>query len=242
MSRLVTLTGLALRELWISFRLLLLLGLLLLAAMPPALLPQVLTPDLAGAPPDPLTWFAVALAVAISVVSAVAAATFAAERGRGAAGWVVLRAVPRPTILLAWLAAFTLLLVAGLVPAGALTWISVAGAPLLFAAGGPFAAALLATACAGVAAIALGLLAGGLLPPLLAGALTLLIAGGTLLAAALGEPPGMLTLPAGGLSVLATLDEAARPVADSLRAAGAALATAAVLLAVAAAGFERADL
>jgi hypothetical protein len=49
-------------------------------------------------------------------------------------------------------------------------------------------------------------------------------------------------MPADGLRVLATLDAAARPVADSLRAAGAALGLASVLLIAAVMAFERADL
>lgn len=241
MSRFVALTRLALQELWISFRLLLVLAALLMAVLPPALLPHAPTPDLAGAPPDPLAWFALALAGALTLAATLAAATLASERRRGTAGWLASWAVPRVVILLTWFAAFGALLVAGLALAGALAWISVGGGVLLPDAGAAFVAALLATACAGLAAVALGLAAGSLLPPAAAGLLTALLAGALLVGAAVG-PPSWLTLPAGGLSVLATLEHAARPIADASRAGGAALLASALLIPLAAAGFELADL
>ena len=203
MTRFATLTGMALRELWISFRLLLVLGALLLAALPAALLPHVMSPDLAGAPPDPLTWQAIGLCLALGLVAGVAAGTLAAERRRGTAGWLTGRSVPRAAVAVSWFAAFAVLLVAGLAPLAAVTWLSLS--PFLPDGPLPLVAAMVAAGSAGLAAVAAGLVLGAALPP-------------------------------------ATLDTAARPVADGLRAAGVALSLAAVLLVVCVLVFERADL
>jgi hypothetical protein len=242
LTRFAMLTGLALRELWISFRLLLVLGAVLLASLPAALLPHVMSPDLAGAPPDPLTWQAVALCVALALVAGVAAGTLAAERGRGTAGWLAGRAVPRATVALSWFAAFAVLLVAGLVPLGVVTWLSLS--PFLPDGPLPLVAGMVASACAGMAGIGGGLVLGAALPTWPAAALAALATGGALLACVLlqGATGAWWGLPGDGLRILATLDTAARPVADGLRAAGAALGLAAVLLVLSVIVFERADL
>ena len=128
MRRFGTVTGLALRELWISFRLLLVVGVLIVAAVPSAMLPHT-TPALAASPLEsPLEWFAIGLALALGVVGGMAGAALSRERRRGSAGWLVIRAVPRPVILLGWFAAFALLLAAGLLPAATLVWLTVGGA------------------------------------------------------------------------------------------------------------------
>jgi hypothetical protein len=238
-SRFVTLSWMALRGLWISFRLLAVVGALLLAGLPAALLPPVLSPDLAGAPPDPLGWAAIAAAGAMALASAVAAATLASERRRGTAGWMASRGVPRATIALSWFAAFGLLLAVGLVPLGIVVWLTLG--PLLPSGPGPLVAAVAATAAAGWAALAIGILAGAALPSWPAAALAGLGAGALLLPPSLGlSAPWWL--PADGIQVLGELDTAGRPVADSLRAAGAALGVAAAVLVGAVVAFERADL
>ena len=77
-----TVTGLALRELWISFRLLLAVGVLVAAALPSALLPHT-TPALAASPLEsPLEWFAIGLALALGVIGGMAAAALSQERRR----------------------------------------------------------------------------------------------------------------------------------------------------------------
>ncbi len=240
MSRFRTLVALALRELWISFRLLLVLALLLIAGLPAALLPRPLTPDLAGATPDPLEWLAIGLAAALSLVAGISAATNAAERTPGSAGWMVARTVPRTSIVLAWFAAFATLLVLGLLPAAFLAWVSL-GAAVPPAGPLPLIAAVGSTVCCGLAAIALGLLMGSLVPPWPALVLATVPVAALLLLATTGQG-GWWTLPAGGLGILAQLDTASRPVADALRAGGAALGVAAVTLGLGAAAFERADL
>jgi hypothetical protein len=239
LSRFVTLTGMALRELWISFRLLLVLGAFLLAGLPAALLPPVLSPDLAGAPPDPLAWLAVATAAALALAAAVAAATLATERRRGTAAWMAARAVSRSTIALSWFAAFALVIVVGLVPLAMVAWL-VFG-PFLLGEAGALVAATAASACAGCAALAIGLLAGAVLPRWPAAAAAALAGAILLVPPAFGQA-GPWWLPSDGLRVLAELDTATRPVADSLRAAGAALGLAAVVLVGMVVTFERADL
>ncbi|HEX5579590.1 MAG TPA: hypothetical protein VFY43_07995, partial [Candidatus Limnocylindria bacterium] len=174
MRRFGTVTGLALRELWISYRLLLGVGILILAALPGAVLPHT-TPVLALTPLEsPLTWFAIGLALALAAIGGMAAAALAGERRRGSAGWLVIRAVPRPVILLGWFAAFGVLLALGLVPAATLVWLTVAAPTSDLADTWPFVAPLLGAWAAGAAAIGVGLLLGALLAPWPAGLLTLL--------------------------------------------------------------------
>jgi hypothetical protein len=198
------------------------------------------TPDLAGAPPDALGWFALTLAGALALVAGIAAATLAGERARGAAGWMAVRAVPRASIVLAWFTAYGLIAVLGLVPTALLAWLSL-GATVLPSGPLPLVAVTASAWCTGLAAIALGLLAGSLLPPWPALLVTLLLAAALLLPAAAGIG-GWLTLPAGGLEGLARLDTAPRPIADALRAGGTALGTGAATLVLAVAAFEHADL
>lgn len=240
MTRFVVVTGLALHELWISFRLLLVIAAILLASLPAALLPHALTPGLAGAPPDAARWYSLALAGALLLAAVIASVTLARERRGGTAGWLVGRAVPRATVLLAWFTAFALVVIAALVPAAVVGWLSLENTlpptgpvPFLAAAGG--------AAAAGMAALALGLLAGAILQPFAAALATLLLAGPPLLGAATGQW-GWVALPGGGLEVLAGLASERRPIADALQAAGIALAICAVLLFVSMAVFERAEL
>ena len=244
MRRFGTVPGLALRELWISFRLLLVVGVLIVAALPGAMLPHT-TPALAPTPLDsPLVWFAIGLAVALGLVGGMAAAALSRERRRGSAGWLVIRAVPRPVILLGWFAAFVVLLLVGLVPAAALMWLTVAGPANEVGDPWPFVAPVIGAWAAGAAAVAVGLLLGALLSPWPAGLLTLAISAGVLLTAVLGAVPELSAAPAptAGLAILGDLPNQARPVADALRASGTALLVAAVALILAIAVLGRADL
>lgn len=232
--------GLAMHELWISFRLLLVVAAILLASLPAALLPSTLAPGLAGAPLDAFTWYAVALAGALLLAAVVAAATLARERRRGTAGWMVGRAVPRATVLLGWFAAFGIIVAAALLPSAIVGWLSLENA-LPPTGPAPFAAALAGALAAGLAAMALGLLAGSVLQPAAAALATLLVAGPPLLGAATGQW-GWAAQPAGGLEVLAGLATARQPIADALLGSGTALAICAALLLAAMAAFERAEL
>lgn len=241
MSRFLTVTRLALRELWMSFRLLAVVVAVVAAAMPALLLPQVVIPDLTGAPPDRLTWFAILLGVAVALSGAVAGFSVAVERRRGSAGWLVSRALPRPTVLLAWFAAVGLVVAGAMVPAGVLAWIALDGSALVPGGAVAFGMVLGSVLFTAAAVIAMGCLFGALLPPAPAALLPAFMAGIPLAVAALQHvtTPG---LPGSSLGVLATLDEAARPVSEALQASGVALGVAAALLLLAALAFERADL
>jgi ABC-type transport system involved in multi-copper enzyme maturation permease subunit len=242
-SRFLAVAGLALRELWISFRLLFVMGLLLLAALPAAIVP-VPSGDPLASVTDHIQRFAVGLAAGLALAAGVAAGTISAERQRGTAGWLVSRAVPRATIVAGWFAAFAVVTLLGIGPAAVLAWLSL----------GPlgevvdpvaFAVTVAAAWGVGLAALALGLLLGSLLPTLpamlLGGALTaaLLVPAVTI---SIGLP--LVTPPAPGapFAILADLADASRPISDSVRAGGAALAASALLLLLASAVMGRADL
>ena len=243
MSRFLTVAGLALRELWISFRLLVALAALLLAALPTALLPTEPV-TLAGTAWTPLQLFAVGLAAAIALVAGMAAATLAGERRRGTIGWLVSRAVPRPTVMLAWFSAFALVMALGLIAAGALAWLTQGVASQGPGGAAAFIAPVAATWAAGAAAAALGLLLGSRLPSIPAALITILVAAALLVPAASGVLPGLAAPPApgAGLATLRDVAETARPIADSLRSAGASLTAAAVALLIGSAALSRADL
>jgi hypothetical protein len=232
-SQLATVTWLVMRELWISFRLLAVLGLLLLAAVAVVLLP----PSLLGAP---AARYAVLIGVAVWASAALAAATFAIERRRGSAGWVVARGVGRRTLLRGWVVAFGIAMVGGMAPGALLAWLVLVGIglpldPLLFAL------ACTVLAAGALAALGLALLAGSLLPPAVAAGATLLV-GGCLMAASLLLPAAGTLLPSSGNLLLARLLEAPPSLGTLLRALGATLVIAAALLALAELAFERAEL
>ena len=231
MSRFVALVGVDLRELWISFQLLPMLGVLLLSGLLPAMLSPV-------APP-PLT-YSVALAMALALISAMAGFSLAAERRRGMAAWLTLRTVPRSALVLAWLASSACLLVLGLVVSAAFAWLSLFGDLVGGELGVPFGVALVSVGAAGLATLSGSLLIGALLTPPLAATLSLLLSGGVLLAGAV--PIGAPWLPSGGIGLLSQFPTIARPLASAAQSAGVALLAAALLLAAAVAVLQRADL
>jgi hypothetical protein len=242
-SRFLTIAGLVLRELWISFRLLVVVAALLVAALPTALLP-VGPLQVAGTAWIPLQLFAMGLAAALALVAGLAAAALAVERRRGTIGWLVSRAVPRPIILLAWFSAFAFVITVALIPSAVLAWFTQGEASQ--GSGGPtaFVAPIVATWAAGIAAVAVGLLLGSRLPAMPAAIVTILLVVTVLMPAAFGVMPGLAAPPApgAGLAILGDLETAARPIADSLRSAGASLTAAAVALAVGFAALSGADL
>jgi hypothetical protein len=242
-NRLLTVTGLALRELWISFRLLVAVGAIVLAALPTALLPRGPL-EFAGRGWTPMQLFAIGLAVALALVAGLAASALAGERQRGTVGWLVSRSVPRPLVVLGWFAAFVVVLLLGLVPAGVLAWLTLAGSAE--SVGGPMslAAPLLAAWAAGAAGVAVGLLLGSRVPALPAALATALLVGSALVPPAGGLTPELAAAPApaAGLALIGGLLDASRPVADSLRSAGLSLGTAAAVVVAGAAALARADL
>ena len=239
MRRLRTLTRMALHELWISFRLMPLVGLPVVGGM----LVSAVPPEFAGetAVGGAGFWYAVVAAVAICMATGLAALTMAHERRRGTVAWMAVRAVPRASVLFSWFLGFALLLTLALALGSLGAWLAAIGRAETPPDAIPFGAAVGATAAAALAAIAAGLLIGTTFRAVPATLLALAVSGG-LVAAAFLVPLSALPLPLGGLGLLTHLDSAARPVAGALQSAGAAVVTAAVLLVLGAAGLERSDL
>lgn len=223
---------LAVRELWMTFRLLFVLFAWVSAGAVVGLVP--------GAPSVTLERLAIGLGAASVVSAAVGAWSMGAERQAGRTGWLVTRTVPRGTYLVGWYAALVGVALIGLGLAAALGWLSLAGAP--GAAMWPkFGAAILAVACTAAAAIALGLLLGALVRPWLAAGLTLLVCAAAGAGAWLAADP-VGALPRGGHVLLARVAGTEPIVPDALRAAGIALALAAMLLILARVALERTEL
>jgi ABC-type transport system involved in multi-copper enzyme maturation permease subunit len=239
MTRLRTLTGMAIHEMWISFQLIAVVGLPLLGG----LLAIAVPPDLAGvtAVGGAGFWYAVGASVAIVVAAGLAAGTIAHERRRGTVAWMAVRAVPRSAILLSWFAAFGLLLAAGIALGSIGAWLAALGRAEAAPDVVPFASAVVATLGAGLACVAAGLLIGTFLPTIPSTAVAVAV-GAALVAVSIGTGPGGLPSPTGGIGLLAHLDGASHPLGDALRSAGAALAATAILLVLASVGLDRSDL
>jgi hypothetical protein len=226
-------TWLAVRELWMSFRLFVILVAYVVAGATVAFLPA---PVAVGA-----GRLAAATAVATLVASVVAAWTLADERRSGRTGWLIARAVPRSSYLSGWFAALAATALAGHVTALALGWVAMAGVTLR-----PDAVAYLvvagATLPATVAGLGLGVLAGALLPRMAAATATAAggLALGVLSWAGAATPtvvPGV-----GAFAALAGYRETGTPIGPALVAAGIGLAGAAALLVLARIVLERAEL
>lgn len=239
MRRLRTLTRMALHELWISYRLIPLLGVPIAGGM----LVSAVPPELAGetAVGGASFWYAIAAGIAICVTSGLAALTMAYERRRGTVAWMAVRAVPRFAVLFSWFLAFALLVMIGIALGSIGAWLAAINRAEAPPDAIPFAAAVGATAGTALLGVAVGLLLGTFLPALPATLLALAVSGG-LVAAGITAPLSSVPLPLGGLSLLTHLEAVIRPVAGSLQSAGTALAAAAALLVVAGAGLERSDL
>lgn len=223
---------LALRELWISFRLLLVLVAFTGAGAAVALLPAPL--------PTTMGRLALGLGMATLVASAVAAWSMADERRTGRAGWLISRSVPRRTFLTGWFAA--LAGVAGLAVTGAaaLGWLAAVSVSVRLEPIG-YAGLAVGIGATTMAAIALGLLAGALLPG--RGAATLAMLACLLAGAAAWLLPIDATLvPGGAYAALAALLEPGSSLAPGLRAAGVGLGATAILLVAARAAVEGAEL
>jgi ABC-type transport system involved in multi-copper enzyme maturation permease subunit len=221
-------TRLALRELWISFRLLFLLAAYIGAGAVVALLPAPLSTILFR--------LAIGVAAAMLVGAAIAGWSLSRERALGRAAWLATRSIPRATILVGWFAALALVSIAGIIAVGVLGWLA-ASAPAArldpFAFGLTFAA----IACGAIGLLALGLLIGTLLRPSLA----------AIVAAAIGVALGgvawvglpRVAMPIEALSQLAQLSS---PVSVAVQGAGAGLAAAGLLLFLARVVIDRVDL
>ena len=169
MSQATVVTRLAVRELWITFRLLALLAGFIGVGALVALLPAPLSAVMER--------LAIGLGVAATLAGAVAAWSFADERSRGRAAWLVTRSVSRGTLLAGWFAAIALLALAGTAVAALLGWLTASAVSLQLDAGA-FAALFAGVAATVLAAIALGLLIGTLLRGPLAAGVTVIVGAG----------------------------------------------------------------
>ena len=232
MSQAGTVSRLAIRELWITFRLLLILAAFVGAGAVVALLP--------AGPSVSLERLAIGLGVATTITAATAAWSLAEERSSGRTGWLTARSVSRGTYVAGWLAALAVVALGGFTGGAVLGWVATAAVPTTIEAG-EFAGVAIAIYCAVVAAIGLGLLAGAMAPPWTAAGVA------TLASVAVGLI-GLLVPSLVGITPVAAyaaLPQLARPgpvLADAMRAAGIGLSLAAVLLVAARLAMERAEL
>ena len=228
MSQTGVVSWLAVRELWISFRLLMLLAAYVGVGALVALVPA---PGSTA-----MTRLSIGLAAAVIVGAAIAAGALASERVLGRAGWLVTRSISRGTVLVGWFVAVGGVSLVGLVAAAALGWLA-ASPSVAQVQPAPFAAIVGGVAAQGLALIAIGLLLGALLAPVPASGAAL-VAGILVAAASYFVLPDALS-PLGALAALPSLD---RPVAAGVQGAGIGLATTAVALGFARVALGRADL
>jgi hypothetical protein len=230
-SQAVTVVRLAARELFMTFRLLLVLLVSVGAGAVAGLLP---------APPGLMTRLAAGFGLAIVVAAAVAAWSLAEERFSGRTGWLITRSVARATYLFGWYGALLLVAVGGLAAGAFLGWLSIPPGSVVIDAT-EYVAAIVGVAATCGLALAVGLLAGALLRPRGAMIVTVaLCAVATILAILL--PGSTAWLPGGALVALAGANEG-KPVVDmALRAAGVGLVLAAAVLVVCQVALERTDL
>lgn len=228
MTQAVLVSRLAMRELWISFRLLLILAAYALPGVVVALVPAPL--------PTALAWLAVGLAAAGTAGAAVASWSLSRERALGRAAWLATRAIPRATILIGWFVTLAAISAVGVLGAGMLGWLAMSptGARVDLPT---FVAVLSSVAAGSLALVALGLTLGAALPPpaatLLTGGISL-----TLLVLAWVAMPGFDA----PTESVARLPQLAAPISVAVRGAGACLAATAILLLVARVAWERVDL
>lgn len=223
---------LAVRELWISFRLFAIVAAFTAAGTVVALVPAPL--------PVTLGRLAAGLGGASLVAAGVAAWSMAEERRAGRAGWLVSRSLPRATLLLGWFVAIVAVSLAALVGAVLLGWLAATNVALRLDPAGYVALAAGIAAAVALAA-AVGLLAGTLLPPRPAGIVAVAVCLGVAAVAAL-VPFDPTLVPGGAYAALAALVEPGASAGPGLRAAGVGLAATAVVLVVARAAIERAEL
>jgi hypothetical protein len=227
-----TVARLATRELWMTFRLLLVLIVSVGAGAVIGLLPARL--------PETMTRLAAGLGLAIAVAAAVAAWSLAEERVSGRAGWLVTRSVPRQTYLAGWYSALVLVPAIGLAVGALLGWLAIPGGGATVPPG-EYLAVILAVATTLGAAVAIGLLAGAIVRPRAAMIVTLLVCAGAAGLMVVAQEPAAW-LPGGALLLLARVAGSDPVMADALRAAGIGLALTAVVLVACRLALERADL
>ena len=241
----MALARLTLREVWISYRLLVFVAVLGAAGLIVPLValwgPSFIDPS---RPPPSTTvalgWYGLALAVVAVLFSASAARTFARDRLRGTAAWVLAAPVPRGAYYLGWLLAFGVVALAGMVISGLTAWLtlgSFGGAP------DPLMFGVAAVAALGylLFAAAIGLICGAFLPrapaAIVAGATT-----ASAVAAGLLLPEAAEWLPSAGVVLIAPLATGVEGVGGLLQALGAAMASVALLAVIGASAVDRANI
>lgn len=232
MSQAGVVTWLAVREMWITFRLVILLVVFIAIGAVVALLPASL--------PAVMQRLAIGFGAAALVIASVASWSLADERIHGRAGWLVTRSVARGTLLGGWFVALCAVGLTGTVAAGILGWLAARGVapsldPLEY---GSWVGAVSATV---VAAVALGLLTGTLARPRVAVLLAVLVGIASGVVAWLAPVPGGL-VPGSAFVGLAAVTSGTSSVSTGWLAAGAALLAAAVLLGITRLSLERVDL
>ncbi len=231
MSQVGTVTRLTLRELWITFRLLVVLVAFTGVGSVVALLPA----------PAAVSFerLAVGFGIATTVTSALAAWSLAEERASGRAGWLMTRSVSRGTYLLGWFGAIAAVTALGLIGGATLGWLAASTTPGLDGTG--YASVAFAILAATWAAIGLGLVAGTVAKPLVAAVSASAICS-AVAAAGLLVPVARSWTPAGAYLALPWVAGADAVLPAALRAAGIGLFLAAVLLVAARVAMERAEL
>lgn len=232
MSQAGVVTWLAVRELWITFRLVVLLVAFVAVGAVVALLPAPL--------PQTMQRFSAGLGAATLLVAATAAWSIADERAHGRAGWLVTRSVPRGTFLRGWFVAVSAIALAGLAAAAVLGWLAASGVSLRL---DPVAYAMLLGAVAATVApaVAIGLLSGSAFGPRVAAVVSIVVSAGLVAAAWLLPVNGDL-VPGAAFLELAALTEGTVAFAAAWRTAGVSLLFAALLLGLARLALSRAEL
>jgi hypothetical protein len=222
----------AVRELWMTFR-----ALVVLVVFVGSSAVVVLVP---AAPAVTLDRLALGLGFATVAASSVAAWTMASERAAGRAGWLVTRSVSRGTYLVGWLIGIGLVTSIGVAGSAVLGWLTTLGLSITIDAVA-YATAVLAVATTATAAIALGLAVGALLPPApaaLVSAATCAASGVVILLVSSGST----AVPGAAYLLFSRLAAPGPVLPDAIRAAGVGLVQTVVLFVIARAAMERAEL
>lgn len=225
------------RQLWIQLRLLGLLALPAVASITAVIVEGQLGPG--GGPEAGRITLAIGFAVAAILSAALVGSGFAEEIRSGAAGWLVVRAVPRTALIGAWLAVPALASLLAYVVGGILAGLAIPSAsvspdPLSVAVG--ILAAAAPTIPLSAASLAIGVDA-----PARITALATVIAG-ALLAVPLLMIGQAVVHPASGYWLIAGLTPGDRPITVGLEAIGLCLALAAILWFIGSRRFVRRDL
>ena len=161
---LLSLGRLSVRDLWISYQLLLVISLLgvvgLAAPLAGVWLPRLLDPTApVAALPQALTWYGISLGIASVVVAVVAARSMAVNRTRGTAAWLLTAPVSRASFFVGWMFGVSAAVLAGMVVSAMTAWFTFASLGAAADAARFLSAVLAATAYL-VAAGTIGLVCG----------------------------------------------------------------------------------